>query len=108
LFISGLNRTFTNGELQKIFKPFGYLLQAGIHWDRIGNSKGTASIEFDDIGSCRRAIRELDNKVIAGSKVRVRFIKRSLARFRIGGLRLGNRSSQGNRGSRNGNKGRKY
>ena len=97
-----MNKDFTNVDLQNIFKPFGYLVQCGIHWDRLGNSKGTASIEYENIGSCRRAIRALDGKVIGGINLRVRFVKKTAVQFRKNGLRLGKRRQQQGNGKTRG------
>ena len=42
----------------------GKLIKCGIHWDRLGNSKGTAYIQYENIPSARRAIEELNSKNI--------------------------------------------
>jgi hypothetical protein len=36
------------------------LKRCGIHWDELGNSKGSADIEFYDAADARKAIKEYD------------------------------------------------
>jgi len=74
-----------------LFRKYGYLTQCGIHWDRLGNSKGSASIEFDRVAACKAAIRDLNNQTIAGLTLMVRFVRKNNVVFRKNGLRLGQR-----------------
>ncbi len=104
IHISNLNKDFTNHELQSIFRKYGVLTQCGIHWDRLGNSKGTATVEFDILSSSRAAIRDLNNQNIAGFYVKLRYVQRGGNQmFRKSGLRLGNRRG-GQQNNRNYNR----
>jgi RNA recognition motif-containing protein len=45
-----------------MFSNFGELKRCGIHWDAMGNSKGTADVEYLNADDARKAIEELDSK----------------------------------------------
>jgi RNA recognition motif-containing protein len=38
------------------------LKRCGVHWDNLGNSKGTADIEYFNTVDAQRAIKEFDGK----------------------------------------------
>jgi RNA recognition motif-containing protein len=40
----------------------GPLRRCGIHWDNLGNSKGTADVEYERSDDARKAIDEFDSK----------------------------------------------
>ena len=71
--VSNLNKEFQNTELKKLFEPYGKLVRCGIHFNKMGESKGTADIEFSSHEECEQAISKLDNAEIDGVKVRVKY-----------------------------------
>ena len=71
--VSNLNKEFQNTELKKLFEPYGKLIRCGIHFNKMGESKGTADIEFSTHEECENAISKLDNAEIDGVKVRVKY-----------------------------------
>ena len=71
--VSNLNKEFQNTELKKLFEPYGKLVRCGIHFNKMGESKGTADIEFSTHEECENAISKLDNAEIDGVKVRVKY-----------------------------------
>ena len=73
LKIQNLNKEFQNTELKKLFEPFGTLIRCGINFNKMGQSKGTADIEFSTHEECENAINKLDNAEIDGVKVRVKY-----------------------------------
>ena len=73
LKIQNLNKEFQNSELKKLFEPYGKLIRCGIHFNKMGESTGTADIEFSSHKECEEAINKLDNAEIDGVKVRVRY-----------------------------------
>ena len=91
LKIQNLNKEFQNSELKKLFEPYGKLIRCGIHFNKMGESTGTADIEFSSHKECEDAINKLDNADIEGVKVRVRY-----ADFgpRTGNRRISNLSSK--------------
>lgn len=62
LHISNLSRAFQNSDLRKLFEEFGALKRCGVHFDQLGNSKGTADIEFETHESAEKAITKLNRK----------------------------------------------
>ena len=71
--VYNLNKEFQNTELKKLFEPYGKLVRCGIHFNKMGESKGTADIEFSTHEECESAINKLDNAEIDGVKVRVKY-----------------------------------
>ena len=71
--VFNLNKEFQNTELKKLFEPYGKLVRCGIHFNKMGESKGTADIEFSTHEECESAINKLDNAEIDGVKVRVKY-----------------------------------
>ena len=106
LYITNLNKTVTNDELKKLFQKFGKLRRCGINFTQLGQSKGTADIEFERHRDAVFAIRKLNRADINGKMVFVRFSTlRSIGRI---GRRIRIRSRNGNlivrrRGVRNNN-----
>ena len=91
LKVLNLNKEFQNSELKKLFEPYGKLIRCGIHFNKMGESTGTADIEFSSHKECEDAINKLDNAEIDGVKVRVKY-----ADFgpRISNRRISNLSSR--------------
>ena len=106
LYITNLNKTVTNDELKKLFQKFGKLRRCGVNFTQLGQSKGTADIEFERHRDAVFAIRKLNRADINGKMVFVRFSTlRSIGRI---GRRIRIRSRNGNlivrrRGVRNNN-----
>ena len=106
LYITNLNKTVTNDELKKLFQKFGKLRRCGVNFTQLGQSKGTADIEFERHRDAVFAIRKLNRADINGKMVFVRFSSlRSIGRI---GRRIRIRSRNGNlivrrRGVRNNN-----
>ena len=71
--VENLNKEFQNAELKKLFEPYGKLVRCGIHFNKMGESTGTADIEFSKHEECEAAINKLDNAEIDGVKVRVKY-----------------------------------
>lgn len=74
----------------------GKLKKCGIHWDKLGNSRGTAEVEFETIEEAKQAIEKYHNfDTGKGNSIYVQFARRRIPRskftFRKGGLRLGRR-----------------
>ena len=68
LRVSNLAKAITNKELQvllklnkTIFSEIGKLKRCGIRWDRLGNSLGTADIEYFSNEDAAKAIRSFDS-----------------------------------------------
>ena len=73
LFITNLNKTVTNIELKNLFQKYGRLRRCGINFTQLGQSKGTADVEFERHRDAVSAIRSLNKAEINGRVINVRF-----------------------------------
>ena len=71
--VENLNKEFQNSELKTLFEPYGTLIRCGIRFNKMGESTGTADIEFSKHEECEDAINKLDNAEIDGVKLRVKY-----------------------------------
>jgi len=73
LLIRNLARETTEKELNTMFTEFGMVQSCNLVLDKeTGKSKGFAFVEMPKIGEVKVAIKELNNKVVAGNKIRVK------------------------------------
>ena len=73
LYITNLNKKVTNDELKKLFQKYGRLRRCGVNFTQLGESKGTADVEFERHRDAVNAIRNLNKADINGRVVNVRF-----------------------------------
>lgn len=73
IVVENLNKDIQNPDLQKLFEPYGKLTRCGIKYDKMGQSKGLADIEFSSHEECEKAIQKLDNADINGVSLRVKY-----------------------------------
>ena len=71
--VENLGKDIQNPELQKLFKPYGTLTRCGIKFDKLGQSKGIADVEFSTHEECELAINKLDCAEINGEQIRVKY-----------------------------------
>lgn len=110
IIIRNLNRTATNSEIKSIFEKIGPLRRCGINWNNLGESKGTAEVEYLYRSDAFRACRKLDYKSIKGVPMRLEIreglrrimVRRNRDRSRTFGARKFRRNY--NRDSRRGNR----
>jgi len=73
LLVRNLARTTTEQELKTIFTAFGVVQSCDLVLDKAtGKSKGFAFVEMPKVGEAKVAISKLNNKDIAGNKIRVK------------------------------------
>jgi len=73
LIIRNLARTTTETELKSLFEPFGEIQSCNLVMDKeSGQSKGFGFIEMPKQGDAKAAMKSLNGKEIAGSKIRVK------------------------------------
>ena len=73
LLVRKLSRSTTEEELLALFEPFGVVQSCSLVIDAETNiSKGFGFIEMPKSGDARAAVKQLNGKEIAGSKVRVK------------------------------------
>lgn len=73
LLIRNLARTTTQTELQSLFEPFGTVQSCTLVMDKeTGESKGFGFVEMPKQGDAKAAMKSLNGKEIANSKIRVK------------------------------------
>jgi RNA recognition motif-containing protein len=89
IIIRNLNRSATNSEIKSIFEKIGPLRRCGINWNNLGESRGTAEVEYLYRSDAFKACRKLDYKSIKGVPMRLE-IREGQRRILLN--RLGDRS----------------
>ena len=73
LLIRNLARTTTESELKSLFEPFGTVQSCTLVLDKeTGQSKGFGFVEMPKQGDAKAAMKSINGKEIAGSKLRVK------------------------------------
>jgi len=73
LLIRNLARTTTEEELLHLFEPFGAVQSCDLVIDKnTGESKGFGFVEMPKQGDAKAAMKSINGKEIAGSKLRVK------------------------------------
>jgi RNA recognition motif-containing protein len=73
LLIRNLDRTITKDALQALFVPYGVVQSCTLVLDaKTGKSKGFGFIEMPNPGEAKKAMKNLNGNVVAGSKIRVK------------------------------------
>lgn len=76
LLVRNLSRSITEKELTELFKEFGMVQSCNLVLDKeTGKSKGFAFVEMPKVGEVKVAIKNLNNKEIAGEKIRVKKVE---------------------------------
>jgi len=73
LLIRNLPRTTTEAELRAMFEPHGIVQSCSLVMDKkTGVSKGFGFIEMPRQGDAKAAVKTLNGRDVAGSKIRVK------------------------------------
>ena len=73
ILIRDLARTTTEEELREMFKAYGSVQSCSLVLDKeTGGSKGFGFIEMPKPGEANAAIKNLNGKLVAGNKIRVK------------------------------------
>ena len=73
ILIRNLTRTTTEAELQAMFEVYGTVQSCTLVIDKkTGSSKGFGFIEMPKTGDAKAAMKNLNGKDMAGSKIRVK------------------------------------
>ena len=79
LLIRNLARTTTEVELKALFELHGQLQSCNLVLDtETGKSKGFGFVEMPNTGQAKAAMKMLNGKDIAGSKIRVKKVEAEL------------------------------
>ena len=91
IIVRNLTRSATNADIKSVFEKIGPLKRCGINWNSLGESKGTAEVEYLYRSDAFKAVRKLDYKSIKGVPMRLE-MREGLRRILIN--RLGNRRNR--------------
>lgn len=73
LLIRNLDRLTTEAELKALFQEFGSVQFCNLVMDQDGSgSKGFGFVEMPKSGEAKAAIKNLNNKTVGSSKIRVK------------------------------------
>ena len=73
LLVRNLPRSTTEAELKALFEPFGLVQSCSLVMDdESGQSKGFGFVEMHKPGNGKAAMKQLNAKIIAGNKIRVK------------------------------------
>ena len=73
IIIRNLSRDTTEAEVKDLFVAFGEVKSCDLVMDKItGNSKGFGFVEMPNDKHAKNAIKNLNDKTIAGSRIRVK------------------------------------
>ena len=75
IIVRNLAKSITNYDLKKLFKKIGPLKRCGIKWNNLGESKGTADVEFVYEKDAIKAKKKYDYKQIKNIPIRIEIIK---------------------------------
>ena len=73
LLIRNLDTSTTEEELREIFESYGKVQSCNLVLDKeTGKSKGFGFVEMPKMGDAKAAMKSLNNKHVAGKKIRVK------------------------------------
>lgn len=73
LLIRNIDRSKTEEELKALFQEFGAVQSCNLVIDKdSGASKGFGFVEMPKVGDAKAAIKNLNNKAVGDSKIRVK------------------------------------
>lgn len=94
IIVRGLTRNVTNQDVRYVFEKIGPLKRCGINWSDLGDSKGTADVEYYYRKDAFTAFRKLNYKPIRGVPIRLemrdggrKIVPRTSVGRRVGGLK---------------------
>ena len=88
IIVRNLTRNATNSDIKALFERVGPLRRCGINYNNLGESRGTATVEYLYRADAFRACRRLDYKSIKGVPIRLE-VREGLKRLLVN--RLGDR-----------------
>ena len=73
LLIRALARSITEADIREMFEAYGRVQSCALVLDRqTGTSKGFGFVEMPRPGEAKAAMKNLNGKVVAGQKIRVK------------------------------------
>ncbi|XP_037941427.1 THO complex subunit 4-like [Teleopsis dalmanni] len=74
IMIYNLADSVTNRDIKELFSPFGYIYDAGLHYDSEGISIGIGHVTFESYYDALKAVRAYRNKTLDGKDLELRII----------------------------------
>ncbi|MCQ2817706.1 MAG: THO complex subunit 4, partial [archaeon] len=74
LIIRNLTKNVTNGELKEFFQRVGPLKRCGINYNEIGDTKGTADVQYIYENDAFKAFARFNNKMLGGVPIRIEIL----------------------------------
>lgn len=74
VIVSNLDEAVEEENLEDIFSEVGDIVSVNLNYDRDGNSKGSAEIEFKDAKGARKAVTEFDLAEVDGKPMSVKIL----------------------------------
>eukprot|EP00359_Climacostomum_virens_P001121 CAMPEP_0204899018 /NCGR_PEP_ID=MMETSP1397-20131031/1616_1 /ASSEMBLY_ACC=CAM_ASM_000891 /TAXON_ID=49980 /ORGANISM="Climacostomum Climacostomum virens, Strain Stock W-24" /LENGTH=140 /DNA_ID=CAMNT_0052066927 /DNA_START=405 /DNA_END=830 /DNA_ORIENTATION=- len=71
LFVKNLHEEADNAAIFEHFKQFGTLTRCGLNWDKLGKSKGTAIVQFEEHDEAEKALKESNGVELKGQAIEV-------------------------------------
>lgn len=71
LLVRNLTKKVTNAELKELFQKAGPLKRCGINYNEVGDTKGTADIEYFSENDAFKAQAKFNNKSVHGVPIRI-------------------------------------
>ena len=99
ILVRNLTRNATNLDIKYLFEKIGPLKRCGINWNNLGESKGTAEVEYYYRKDAFKACKELDYKSIKGVPIRLE-IREGQKRIFVNRRDRGNRNRTSSSGGR--------
>lgn len=79
LFVGGLHRSVKEGEILRLFLPYGRIVKEDFCWHtagpRKGEPRGYAFVEFETTAEAGKAIAAMDGKELRGRRLQVRYVR---------------------------------
>ena len=76
ILVRNLARSTTEDELKGLFQAFGSVQSCSLVLDSVsGESKGFGFVEMPKVGEVKAALKNLNNKEVAGNKIRVKKVE---------------------------------
>ncbi len=73
ILVRNVDRLVTESELNDLFQEYGKVQSCNLVLDHVsGLSKGFAFVEMPKAGEAKIAMKNLNNKIIGGNKIRVK------------------------------------
>lgn len=77
MFVGGLSRSVAEGELLRLFMPYGRIVKSDycwhLHGPKKGEPRGFAFVEYETPAEAGKAIAALDGRELKGRRLQVRY-----------------------------------